>query len=344
MTDLALPKRAPGRQWPKQVAEYEAKRAAWCAAILQIAEQQEFKVSTRGWCYGLEEYGLSKGDFDEAEKLINDCRKSGELPLNICAEDEAREAKGVEQVDHETPEEFADSWVFTLQVAHQNYLPTSFWENQEHYVELVVEKIDLRSLFEPVVTRYSIPITNMGGWCYINARANMLRRIAGWQARGKTAVILICTDHDPKGLQIADTLKKNLDDLRRGLEAEGVYWDSDDLVIDRFGLTRAFIDRHRLTWIDGLITSSNKDLGDEDHNDHWKRYVQDYLREHGRRKVEANVLVKPRLIPIARDLCEQTILKYVDLGSVAEWQHEIEEQRLEAKRLIREAVKDDSQA
>jgi len=35
-------------------------------------------------------HGLRKGDFDAAENLITACRKSGELPLDICAEDASR--------------------------------------------------------------------------------------------------------------------------------------------------------------------------------------------------------------------------------------------------------------
>ena len=50
----------------------------------------DFAVSARGWCYILEEHGLAKGDFDKAEAVINDARKAGLLPIDICAEDESR--------------------------------------------------------------------------------------------------------------------------------------------------------------------------------------------------------------------------------------------------------------
>ena len=59
----------------------------------------DFPVGSRGWCYILERHGLRKGDFDAAEKLITDCRKSGELPLDICAEDCSRETIGIEKID-----------------------------------------------------------------------------------------------------------------------------------------------------------------------------------------------------------------------------------------------------
>ena len=41
----------------------------WCAEVLKINSTLNFKVSSRGWCYILEEHGLEKGDFDDAQKV-----------------------------------------------------------------------------------------------------------------------------------------------------------------------------------------------------------------------------------------------------------------------------------
>jgi hypothetical protein len=41
----------------------------------------------------------AKGDFDAAEALITDCRKTGDLSLDICAEDDARATIGLQDVD-----------------------------------------------------------------------------------------------------------------------------------------------------------------------------------------------------------------------------------------------------
>ena len=46
-------------------------------------------------------------------------------------------------------------------------------------------------------------------------------------------------------------MRKNLEDL-----SGAVGWTPENLVIIRFGLDADFIDRHRLTWIDNLETSS----------------------------------------------------------------------------------------
>src|SRR5262249_11238409 len=71
-------------------AQYERELEALCRRLTEIDSGLDFKVSARGWAYILEEHGLTKGDFDAAERLITDCRKRGLLPVDFCAEDEGR--------------------------------------------------------------------------------------------------------------------------------------------------------------------------------------------------------------------------------------------------------------
>jgi hypothetical protein len=284
-------------------------------------------VSARGWCYILEEHGLAKGDFDKAEAVINDARKSGELPINICAEDESRQSTEPEDIDDETPDEFADARVNYLQSAHENYTPISFWENQSNYVEMLVEKIDLKSLFEPECDEFCLRIGNTKGWLDINQRARIMGRFREWEDKGKQCVLLYCGDHDPAGLDISNRLMRLFEDLQRA-----VGWDPSRLIIDRFGLNADFINANRLTWIDGLKTSSGEDLADPGHPDHNKPYVQDYIRRFGARKVEANALVvRPRQ---GRQLCRRAILRYVDLDRAQEYSEQLEEQRETARRAL----------
>ena len=96
---------------------------AFCAAILEINSRLDFKVSSRGWCYLLEENGLAKGDFDTAQKLVNDCRKSGDLPLDICAEDGKREFDHLERIDTTTPDREAKLIVDMVRSLPRRYTP-----------------------------------------------------------------------------------------------------------------------------------------------------------------------------------------------------------------------------
>ena len=90
---------------------------------------------------------------------------------------------------------------------------------------------------------------------------------------------------------ISDKIRENLTEWSAAAEWEAT---EENLTIHRYGLNKAFINRHRLTWIDGLQTGLGRDLADPKHPDHQKAYVQDYLRDHCpggvkvARKCEAN--------------------------------------------------------
>ena len=265
--------------------------------------------------------------------MINDCRKTGLLPLDICAEDKNRTFNGIESVDTNSPEEEAGSWIdYILDSAWQGYNSVSFWEDKPFYVQVMVEKIDLVSLFEPICRKYRIPIANSKGWSDMNQRGDMMRRFASWEAGGKTCVLLYCGDHDPAGLAIKEHLKSNLRDL-----STAVGWSPDNLLIDRFGLNAGFIAANNLSWIDNLITGSGKDLANPKHPDHNKPYAQDYLSRYGARKCEANALVvRPER---GRQLCLDAIHKYVSPDAPAQYEERMDVSRLAVKNQITTQLK-----
>jgi hypothetical protein len=107
--DLAAngrPKRRRGRQSPAAEVAYRKQVADFCALIRQIQSTMDFAVGSRGWCYILERHGPLKGNFDDAQKLINACRKSGDLPLNVCAEGGSRE-----RLDNVNVEDQVQEWI-----------------------------------------------------------------------------------------------------------------------------------------------------------------------------------------------------------------------------------------
>jgi hypothetical protein len=325
---LVIPRRPRGRPSAIDAERYDRELRRWCEGITKIYSTLDFKVSARGWCYILESHKLDKGDFDVAERLINDCRKNGFLPLDICCEDDGRQAENLESIDDETPAEFAQGWIdYLLNHIHKRYCPISFWNGLDTYVQMTVEKIDLKSLFSPVCKPFHLPLQNISGWNDINSRVAIMRRFKHWEARGKRIFLLHCGDHDPGGLNISNFLRSNFVDL-----AKVVGWSPENLHIERFGLNADFIRRHRLTWIDNLITGSGGNLADRNHPDHFKPYVQNYLREFGARKVEANALVvKPEA---GRKLCRDAILKYVPETAVTKFERRLKLRQAQAHREI----------
>jgi hypothetical protein len=331
----ALPRRRRGRQNDATEAKYQAALQAFCARIFEIKSRLDFEVSTRGWCYLLEGEGvITKGEFTAAERLITCCRKDGKLPLNICADDAKRSPEGLESLSFGSLEGEAQWAIEYVHRAHQSYRPFSFWEALPVYIEIAVEKADLKSLFGSVAADFRTVLQNIGGWADLNVRAGMMRRFQKWERKGKRCVLLYCGDHDPGGLHISDFLHANFAEL-----ADAVGWSPANLVIDRFGLDYDFIEDNRLTWIDNLETGSGKSLADPTHPDHNQAYVQDYLRRFGARKVEANALVaQPEA---GRELCREAILRYVDDTAIDDYRDRLtvvrEELRQEIARRLGEA-------
>lgn len=312
---LILPRRSPGRQTEVAAQKYQDDLRTFAKLVLEINSRLDFRVSSRGWAYILEEHGLLKGDFATAQGLINDCRKIGLLPIDICAEDDGRSVENFLEHDGDIDSE-VDRALWNLRCWHVDYRPILLWDTIDFYVEMAVEKVDLKSLFAPICREYQVPIFNASGWADINSRAAMMQRFARWEAKGKTCVLLYAGDHDPGGLSIAASLRSNLAAL-----ADAVGWSPENLIIERFGLNYDFIVAEGLTWIENLETGSGTRLDDPRHRDHRKPYVQDYLAKYGARKVEANALVtRPEA---GRRLCRETIRRYVSEADLKSYQDQL---------------------
>lgn len=263
------------------------------AQVLQAMQRSiNFKVSSRGWCYLMEQSGyINKSQFNKVDMAINRCRKKGYLPVDFVAEEAARAFSNVEKPSDGTVEDTLH-WMLKDVLDGGKYFTPDWWEGEEYYIQILVEKIDLKTLFQPVCRDFNIPIANAKGWSSILQRAEYARRFKEAEDAGLKCVLLYCGDHDPDGLRISDTLRKNLYDLADIQWKDGEYgYNPDNLIIERFGLNYDFIIKNHYTWIDNLITGSGLNLADKGHKNNRLPYVQEYLREVGERKCEANAIV-----------------------------------------------------
>lgn len=270
------------------------------------------KISSRGWAYLLEgERYINKTQFDKIQDAINECRKCGLLPVDLVQEEAGRLFSGVEEPDTMTLEQLLNDRLLWALEGYDAFTP-DWWEDEEYYIQVVVEKVDLVTFFKPVCRRFHIPIANSKGWSSILQRAEYARRFKQAEDRGLKCVLLYCGDHDPDGLRISDTIRDNLYELRNIVwnDSEEGY-DPTNLTIDRFGLSYAFIQQHGLTWIDNLLTGNKKgiDLSHTSHPNHKLPYVQQYLKLYGARKCEANAIVTRK--GAAQRLILEAILKYL---------------------------------
>jgi len=273
-----------------------------------------FKVSSRGWAYLLETRRIiNKDQFDRITNLINTCRKKGYLPIDFVAEEDARAFKGVEKPDQSVVRRFG-TYLKWLQDTTDYYTP-DWWEGEQYYIQMVVEKVDLVTLFRPVCKKYHIPIANSKGWGSMLQRAEYARRFKEAEDNGLECVLLYCGDHDPDGLRISEFIRNNMRDLKDVSWEDGeIGYDPEYLIIERFGLNYDFIVRNSLTWIDNLITGSGRNLASPEHKNYHMPYVQHYLREIGEKKCEANAIVT--MPEEARELVSNAIIEYLGVSAL----------------------------
>jgi hypothetical protein len=303
--------------------------------IKKIQREIGFKVSSRGWAYILEQKRLiNKDQFDRIATLINKCRKEGFLPIDFVAEESARQFQGVEVPASVSVIQDFGSWLRGTLNAAEHY-DLDWWEGEDYYLQCVVEKIDLVTLFGPVCSDYHIPIANSKGWGSMLQRAEYARRFKEAEDRGMECVLLYCGDHDPDGLRISEFIRNNLIDLKNIQWRDGQDgYDPRNLKIERFGLNYDFIKENNLSWIDNLITGSGKNLASPNHHNHNMNYVQDYLREIGERKCEANAIV---VMPdSARELMTDTIEFYLGSDALDRFESKRDDVRTELEDFLSE--------
>lgn len=287
--------------------------AKFAGLIKEINKTIDMKVTSRGWCYLLEGKNfITKGEFEKVQHAINECRKMGFLPIDFVAQDESRGFDGVETPTVQDPIAYFKDLMNSAYYA-ERYYTSDWWDGEECYLQMLVEKIDLKSLFKPICEEYHIPIATGRGWSDILQRAEMARRFKEAEERGLKSVLLYCGDFDPYGNAISDFIRKNLVDIYGGTR-----YDPTNLEIDRFGLNFEFIEENDLTWIDNLESGSGKNMALMDN-----RIVREYIEQYGERKCEANALI---VVPdSARDLCREAIESHIGEGALERFEEKEEE-------------------
>jgi hypothetical protein len=266
-------------------------------------------VSPRGWGYVLENKGkITKDQIDRVETLIGECLDKGYVPVDLVARDERREAQGVDVPTDCSAKDFLRRWLSYVQRCEQAYTPDWF-AGMDYYVQMMVEKIDLLTLFQPITDKYHIPIANDVGWSARLQRADFGKRFKEAEAHGLQCVLLYAGDYSPTDVMIFNNLKKNYDDVKHEVWSDGeTGYDPKNLIVKRFTLTETQIKDLHLPWIGNLRTSSKKglDLAHSTHKRHDEAWVQDWLRKVGPRKVESNALITH---PVeGRKICEDAIV------------------------------------
>lgn len=336
---IRLPESRKGRKSQDSLKQHEQQLKEFAEGLIEMQYKiagkrvikEKDKVSARGWCYLLEGFKLiDKTQFDYGERIINHCRKEGYLPIDFVAIDKAREFFHVENIHIETKDarEWVNSHLRWMRKIYHHKDDITFWENQKYYIQMVVEKIDVRNLFDDICEHYHIPISSAKGWSDLLLRYYLALRFKEAEEIGLKPVLLYYGDFDPAGILIANKFKKNLADIQK---ASG--YDPKNLIVDRFGLTIDFIQKHNILWIDNLKTGSKKDLSNPTHPDHNKPYVKGYIQKYGVKKCEANAILPIR--DFAKQDCKNVIQKYLGTKSHDKYQEVMDNAQKEVKAMLK---------
>lgn len=233
------------KRGPKGEAGIEQKRL-FAQLIFKLSKQIDFPISTKGFCYLLEEYGLKKRQFKRGEELINELRKKGLLPSDIFSEDQDAAIENLEgELDTEDLEKFAQSimdripnYVTSL---IENYHPISFWDYQDYFMVMAVKQKDLKGIFLPLCQQYHIPLINHYGWSDINTRIKFKRLFKQmYEQQGKKSVIIYCGDPQQRRLTTSKTIRSNYEEIA------SIEFDMDNVIIEQFSLSDEFFQVHCL--------------------------------------------------------------------------------------------------
>ena len=83
-------------------------------------------------------------------------------------------------------------------------------QSQPDHIELIVEKMTVQGIIEPVAEKYTVPMTCGRGYCSITPRYEIVER---FKKSGKDRlVLLIAADFDPDGEEIAESLARSIRD------------------------------------------------------------------------------------------------------------------------------------
>jgi len=159
--------------------------------------------------------------------LLARARLAGLVPMHQIAD----ETRPVEtwNVHGDVQDYIADELEFFLQTYRRDLLAS-----QPNHIELVAEKNTVGPVVMPVAREYCIPTTIGRGYCSLPPRAAMAER---YHRSGKDAfILLVVSDFDPDGEEIAHSLARSLrDDFGVGrIEPAKVALTAEQ--VERFGL------------------------------------------------------------------------------------------------------------
>ena len=148
-------------------------------------------------------YKNDKASYKALCKLLTRARHEGLIPHEVIA-DETRSVAIWNVFRHSS--DFTRQQMNGLFKGYRRNL----LQSQPNHIELVLEKLTVNGILEPVAGRYGMPVTVGRGYCSTRPKHDIAER---YRNSGKEQlVLLIASDFDPDGDEIAHSLAKSLRD------------------------------------------------------------------------------------------------------------------------------------
>lgn len=108
---------------------------------------------------------------------------------------------------------------------------SDWWDEQDTYVEVAIEKDAIRGIVEEVTSRYCIPLSVNRGYSSTTALYHMAKRLEEQISKEKPCRVLYIGDHDPSGMQMLHDMNNRLTTFLEGFGySEDFLYDALDVV------------------------------------------------------------------------------------------------------------------
>ncbi|WP_161603339.1 ParB N-terminal domain-containing protein [Blastopirellula marina] len=176
-------------------------------------------------------YRNDKSSYTKLVRLLGPARKNGQIPMESI-DDATRPQvyhRGFDNVSH------------FVQTEVENFLSGYHRDrqaDQPRHIEILGEKNTLMVMLKRVASEYHIPLSLARGFCSLPVWRNMSER---FRRSGKESmVLLIVSDFDPEGLELADDAIRSLRQAPWNIPVEGHRVAVERYQVDELGLAADF--------------------------------------------------------------------------------------------------------
>ena len=270
--------------------------------IIEKYERGEYYITVRQVFYQMVTLDLidnNKKEYDRIVEILVDGRMLGEINWNTIVDRARRRVM---------PGQFSSMKRFVGAVKDSFRKPR--WEDQVHYIEVMVEKEALAGILEPIAEEYHVSLIANKGYSSASAMHEAAMRIKGKMDEGKICHVLYLGDHDPSGVDMGRDIRDRLTEFECKVEVE------------RIALTMEQIMEYSLP--PNIVKKTDSRSAE-------------YVKKYGNKSWELDAL-NPEILT---NLLESGILAYLDVGKYRKMEEQEDAERIRLQDIVDRLEEDD---